>query len=193
MSTAKVVQSLADFTVSRMIDNEYTKDLAILNNYKTQLLFVYGTLRHSFPRNNILVGNGGQFRCYAFTSRQDLDFKFSPSSQFPIAFSTNDEDRKGRVFGEVWEIPAHLMPILDRIEQNGKLFERRRISCLYAHSPDANGHQPVINDVWFYYGNNMRNASGFYKVEQRLSNLYGPWYGYSHMLSIKEFGGVIKT
>lgn len=186
--------ALADFVISRMVENDFTKDVPLLNVYNTQLVFAYGTLRSGFSRHAVLSENNAEFMCHAFTCDTNLDFKYSVSGQFPIAFHTANAARAGRIHGEIWSVPSSCLTVLDRLEQNGKLFDRKRISCLYANgAPDSKGQMPIIRDVWFYFGDRLKGIADFHEVKEKESSLYGKYYTYNHMIEIVKFGGYIKT
>ncbi len=84
-------------------------------------LFVYGTLKQGFPRNNVLADS-------TYIGKAVMVDRFnlfqSPAIEYPILYRSRD---KSSINGELYEVDEEKLALLDRIEGHPDIF--RRTSC----------------------------------------------------------------
>jgi gamma-glutamylcyclotransferase (GGCT)/AIG2-like uncharacterized protein YtfP len=111
-----------------------------MNNY----LFTYGTLKKGHFRHNVLEMYESKFLYEGWTERGDfiLHRTHHGRDSFPVPL----QSEKGHpIYGEVYEISEHLLPVLDRIEAIGHLYNRELLRI----RPNANGR---VVQAWTYVG-----------------------------------------
>lgn len=188
-------KSLFEFVNERIMNNTCTTDMEELNDYETQLFFLYGTFRNGHFRNSTLKELGGQFRNFAFTTDTTYRMYYNLAGQYPSVFS-DVRVNPGRIFGEIWEVPTFAIPTLDNIESNGYLYKRERVSLTsYVADPKTSGGDyHFCDDVWMYLGKQAAQRQyTWYDVVPRHSDLYGDYYAYAKELNVKGLGQVKTT
>jgi gamma-glutamylcyclotransferase (GGCT)/AIG2-like uncharacterized protein YtfP len=192
MNTVIPKKSVFEFVQERILNNVCTPDMEELNEFDTQLFFMYGTFKNGHFRCDMLKELGGVFRNFAFTSDSNYRMYYNLVGKYPAVF----EDQRvnpGRIFGEIWEVPTFAIPTLDNIESNGHLYQRKQVSLTsYVADPKtSSGDYHFCNDVWMYTGKPAAQRQyNWYDVVPRKSDLYGDYYSYAKMLDIKGLGHV---
>jgi gamma-glutamylcyclotransferase (GGCT)/AIG2-like uncharacterized protein YtfP len=104
---------------------EYTSDYPLLSKKKSQLVFVYGTLKKSF-RNHRTLGSDAKIEGVGFTKFNRFFLANYTKGGFPVAFFNNSgvEASKAKIYGEVYSIHPDVMLDLDYLESNGIMFKR---------------------------------------------------------------------
>lgn len=127
-----------------MNNEEYTNDIADLNLYENQYIFVYGTLKRGCKRNELLANAGARFSGVAVSSHNNYDLLYTQDGKFPVLFeNTGDKTRAGKIKGELWLVPTSLIQELDIVEANGTCFDRVERSF-------ASGNNHI--NAWVYLG-----------------------------------------
>jgi gamma-glutamylaminecyclotransferase len=84
------------------------------------LLFVYGTLKSSQPANHYLCGATLAFPAVTAPTYRLYDMGWHPAM-------VRDESNGLAVEGEIWDVPAEWIPVLDEYESVPEGFVRRPI------------------------------------------------------------------
>lgn len=104
---------------------KHTPDMPKIMKVNHHLLFTYGTLRKGGSRHSLL--HGCKFIGNAVSTIVSYHlFKYKDGG-FPIAImggSSRVDSPKAAIYGEVYIVPNYLIPVLDQIEANGKLYHR---------------------------------------------------------------------
>ena len=116
-------------------------------------LFVYGTLMHGGVRHHVLawqrfLGAVRTHPCYAL-----FDLGAYPGLVHP-------EDEGRAVFGELYEVAASLIPLLDRIEGTPSLYRLEPVLIegysddvfTYFYQRDTRGFRRCADDRWINEG-----------------------------------------
>lgn len=124
--TSEVARSFDEFHAEVLSKNQMTPDAVALNDYENHLVFVYGSLKQGYQRD-ILPTNKmlGKYRtvhsCYQL---------FQTSAGFPVALHRDEmkvQDKPaGYILGELYLLEQAYIPLLDRIESNGRLYQRHQ-------------------------------------------------------------------
>jgi gamma-glutamylcyclotransferase (GGCT)/AIG2-like uncharacterized protein YtfP len=133
------------FVQSRLDDSFYSQDSAALFKKKWHPLFVYGSLKRGFIRNNALEGS--YFLGSAFTRNTGWTmYQMKGRHSFPMIFTPAGNDIPGSVFGEVYLVPPYKIKMLDLIESNGILYSRQyRTVDFHTRQGDQ-----IVMAVWMY-------------------------------------------
>lgn len=138
-----LVESLAE-------TSKHTHDVPIISQYLNHYVFVYGTLKQSERRGDLLkLTRDAQLCGTAVTEKKVYDMVLAPvdnfSDAFPVLLEGTSQQRQTAVRGELWLVPTQTLIRLDRIEANGSMFERQEI-------PVHCGKNKVM--AWCYLGCN---------------------------------------
>lgn len=106
----------------------------------TNLVFVYGTLMEGFGNNQIIQRHSGLKICEGTISGTMYDLGYFPGVRLGGA---------GLVHGEIWKVNASCMQSLDRLEGEGSLYKRKKVSVTDSDSFQI-GMKTTIEDVWVY-------------------------------------------
>jgi gamma-glutamylaminecyclotransferase len=86
-----------------------------------ETVFVYGTLKHGFGNHRILKYS--EYFCDATTTER---YNFFTLGYFPAVSKTGNPDLDiYKVDGEIYKVDGHVMALLDSLESNGQLYQRR--------------------------------------------------------------------
>lgn len=87
------------------------------------LLFIYGSLKRGQSRNNFLSPNS----LYLGVATTQADYKMYKFGGYP-ALVPVESGNGTKVWGELYEVPAQIIPRLDEVEGVGKgLFRRDKV------------------------------------------------------------------
>lgn len=103
------------------------------------LVFVYGSLKTGFGNNFILQDNDAELIGTATTMYST--FRMHSLGAFPAVVEDNRNGKE--IVGEVWSVNSKRLRALDRLESNGRLYERRLVSLSLV--PEA-----TILQAWMY-------------------------------------------
>ena len=110
-------------------------------NALTYTVFVYGTLKRGFPNHHYMAG--ATFLTEALTVDA---FPLVVGNTWFTPYLIPEKGKGHRVMGELWDVPAQIMPVLDELESthlpNG--YRRNLIPVLAARASE-----PV--DAWTYF------------------------------------------
>lgn len=127
-------------------NGEFTRDIPYLNLYDNHYVFVYGTLKRTCSRHNVLSSSRTNvFGGVAMTKDKNFDLVLHKESGIPVVLENTTKERLHAVKGELWLIDTETLIKLDHIESNGFVYERelRKVwvgkECITA---------------WMYIGNN---------------------------------------
>lgn len=150
--TAQLVKESEVNTLKRWLkdivkDNEYTPDLPELQQKNGHLVFVYGTLKKSKCRGHMLA-EADYLGLASTLSTHYLMYNVQGRQQFPVVLSRPGNPKAAPIGGELYEVTAEDMVYLDRIEQNGELYQRRMVPVNFV---DSEG-QMRQTWAWCYIG-----------------------------------------
>lgn len=141
-----------DYFLDTVIDKaQFTPDMRKIMSDRHHLLFTYGTLKSGHKRHGLLdcaefIGNG----VTTVQSFQLWNFEFGG---YPIAImgpNGTTEAPKAAIYGEVYLVPNYLIPVLDSIENNMKMFHRVR-TFVTMTSNRYKATRPILG-TWIYNG-----------------------------------------
>ena len=121
----------AESMISNIVDAEIIEDEKPqpIEGELLQKVFVYGTLKSGFSRNNILAQRGSKFVKLGHIE----GWMMRHLGEFPSIYpSPNGYER---VYGEVWECPEKCIELLDRIEGVSNGFYKRIKVLTYGMGP----------------------------------------------------------
>lgn len=91
---------------------------------KHHLLFVYGSLKRGQTRHQYLGPHGN----YLGVASTEADYKMHKLGGYP-ALVPVESGTGTKVWGELWEVPAAVIPDLDAVENvNNGLFRREKVN-----------------------------------------------------------------
>ena len=137
-------------------DTPFTPDLTALKMEEYHAVFVYGTLKSGGRLTHLLdgcpfIGDGYIIaRNYNLlcTTREGAE-----TGGFPVLkFVDNSHPMAGKVLGEVYIVDTPRLMALDRVEQNGVMYNRKKFWVKCADQ----SHLPTIKQAvkcWTYLGN----------------------------------------
>lgn len=145
-----------DYFLETALDNgKYTPDMRKIMSDKHHLLFTYGTLqkgqsRHSLLEEAELIGK-------AVTTVVNYRLWNYESGGYPVALVDSympkpTQTPRAAVYGEVYLVPNYIIPVLDHIENNGRMFHRVRTFVTLSSSRYKNT-RPILG-AWIYNGIN---------------------------------------
>lgn len=131
------------------LSNKHTPDGIFLDNFVMQPVLVYGSLKKGFINNSMLMQS--QFISEAYTEGNTyrmFGVNRGTGFNFPVVLDRDSTERKteGHIFGEVYMVDTKTLMRLDRLENNGTMYERRIVKV---RNPDA-WDKPF--DAWMYVG-----------------------------------------
>jgi gamma-glutamylcyclotransferase (GGCT)/AIG2-like uncharacterized protein YtfP len=110
--------------ISRHISrNNSTWDIPDLERFDGHYVLVYGTLKFGHSRHSALSFDP---RCKFQGIFSTLDASFEMVNTqfgFPVVLQGTGH-KPGRIKGELWFVPSETIMYLDKLESNGKMFER---------------------------------------------------------------------
>ena len=131
--------------------NYRTPDLPKILEVQNHLIFTYGTLKTGRHRNSLL--NHCEYIGNAVTTIIGYNLLYYTKGRYPIALPVTEEKKvyeRAPIYGEVYLVPASTIPVLDSIEANGEMFNRKRRYVLLSSS--KYGVKRPILPVWMYEG-----------------------------------------
>ncbi len=98
------------------------------------LVFVYGTLKRSFPNHALFMKEGTRFLATAVTTEK---FPLVTLGDYHIPFLLDLPGQGFNVAGELFEVQANLLSTLDRLELTSeRLYKRKNIVVKCSHVPE---------------------------------------------------------
>lgn len=137
----KKIRLNAHQTSVLMEDNSFTPDIAVLEEYKMQLLFVADEMMRDRELSNVLPDLGGIHQCVGFTMRpyRYLIWEgfFIPDYK-PLLIECRKKDggyvdTGWKVKGEVVAVPSSAFTKLDKLKKNMYDVVRKRTYIIYPH------------------------------------------------------------
>jgi hypothetical protein len=112
----------------------FTPDIARLQQYKVQLLFVYDECMKQHQRHSLI--QPAEFQCTAFTEGQfSLWKKKLGKESFPIPLNTSSSMAPHSIIkGELWAIPPDNLVQLDNHKLNTVQFIRKRVRLIVPYT-----------------------------------------------------------
>jgi gamma-glutamylcyclotransferase (GGCT)/AIG2-like uncharacterized protein YtfP len=113
---------------------------------KTNLVFVYGTLKAGQFNNRLLQRPGADFVCTAKTREPWIMFNggFPRVARIPRGREPNFKSYLGQIKGEVWKVDDSVLIELDRLESHPVFYCREKV-CIV--QPGAN---EAYYTAWMY-------------------------------------------
>lgn len=141
-------------------DNDYTPDYLDLKQTKHHAVFVYGNLKAGGKFHEMLKGYPSLGEGYTATKGYIMK---EINGEFPIItpIMHGQEAQGGRVYGEVYIIPASAFLQIDYLEQNNKILIRDHrwvFLCDQSYKTIRGLTRPTIK-TWIYMANPMWLAS----------------------------------
>jgi gamma-glutamylcyclotransferase (GGCT)/AIG2-like uncharacterized protein YtfP len=113
----------------------------------THRVFVYGTLKRGIQNHHLLrgaeyVGNAYTIECFTMFN-----------VGFPVIRTSESEEARS-VFGEVYDVDDTILARLDRLENNGVMYDRKTVQIAFPPGQGmASGGQDLIDEAGIYIGN----------------------------------------
>lgn len=136
-------------------DNLWTPDFLELKKLSYHVVFVYGTLKSGGRLHEYLDGCPCLGDAYIATP----SLVMREAKGFPVAFVADENDRRNHqaahVYGELYVVPAHVILELDKLEDNGNMFDRelRYVFCVDQKYSTNKGAKNVAIKAMTYLGN----------------------------------------
>lgn len=136
-------------------DNDWTPDFLELKKLSYHVVFVYGTLKAGGRLHEYLRGCPCLGDAYVATASMTM----REAQGFPVAFVADENDRKNHqaahIYGELYVVPPHVILELDRLEDNGNMFDRmlRYVFCVDQKYSTTNGSKNAAIKAFVYVGN----------------------------------------
>jgi len=130
---------------------EQTPDFRERKSEKYIPVFVYGTLKRGGHLNDYI--GSSLFVGDAMTS--SIKWDLHTNGGFPIMRpAAKPEDFESKVRGEVYLVDPLTLLVLDRIENNGRMYQREKIlvSCFDQMYKTDKGMRPQVINAWAYVG-----------------------------------------
>lgn len=108
-------------------------------------VMVYGTLKRGIQNHHLLqgadyVGEAYTIECYKMFN-----------VGFPIIRETEQDGHA--VYGEVYDVSDEILAKLDKLENNGVMYDRKIIQIAYPPGQGISGGQDLIDEASIYIGN----------------------------------------
>lgn len=148
-------EGFKDEVLARTLENQSTPDILELDTKRGHLLFVYGSLKASFPRHYLLKSTGARFVAVGMTVMPYSLFyqPYRDDDRFPVMLGSIDSSPAGHVVGQLWIVHPRTIMDLDQMERNGKLFKRLRMQVQVISKPQDKGFQTfALVWPWAYMG-----------------------------------------
>lgn len=113
------------FLDNTLRNGRHTPDMPKIMKVNHHLLFTYGTLRKGQARHSLL--HGCEYIGNAVSTIVSYQLFRHKDGGFPVAIMggiPSSKEPKAAVYGEVYLVPNYLIPVLDQVEANGKLYHR---------------------------------------------------------------------
>lgn len=152
-----------------------TPDLDRLKYFENILVFVYGSLQRGHENYNIIADKGrylgkGHTVLKAFSMYDTLN-------GFPMVFQEKQLEYQGHIHGEVWAVPPDVLAKIDRLENNGKYYNRQRTFVTLRDQviPSKRDLHPVV-DCQIYLG--LKRLDVYHRMSRYYgsNNFYYQWY-----------------
>lgn len=133
--------------------SDRTPDFIELRNQHTIPILVYGTLKMGNFFHDAL--KGCPYLGEAVTPTEA--FFMQETSGFPVAFhigTANDPrmKRRGKLHGEVYVVDPKVILRLDEIEDNGRMYTRKKVIVKLLDQPSDVPAKQKFLKVWIYFG-----------------------------------------
>lgn len=153
-------------------DNDWTPDFLELKKLSYHVVFVYGTLKAGGRLHEYLDGCPCLGDAYVATPSMTM----REAQGFPVAFIADEDDRKAlqaaHIYGELYIVPSHVILELDRLEDNGNLFNREQkyVFCVDQKYSTVNGAKNAAIKAFIYVGDkDCWNKDSLKKIPQKKS------------------------
>lgn len=134
----------------QVVDSCFSPDYPALL-HRPQWVFVYGSLK----RGRVNAHNLKDANYWGPALTKEKDFAMNSLGVYPVLFDKKalefyytdvDEEAFSRVAGELYQVSAKQLSILDLLESNTVYYQREKVQCLHMY---AEG-RPRYIEAWMY-------------------------------------------
>lgn len=111
------------------------------------LVFVYGSLKTGFCNHHVLEDSDSTFLGEAKTA--DESFLMASYGAYPAVFRTK-ANQGFSIAGEIFEVDNKGLERLDRLESNGRFYQREQIDIVLDDDDDDGGFDEPVVQAWMY-------------------------------------------
>ena len=171
MMMMKPKESFPRWLATKFIENQFTPDMREIHKYQYYYVFTYGTLQTKGTRAMNRLDEDTTY-CGRYRTKKPSYQLYNTTHDFPVAFNLDNywdpHVPWGFIEGELWMVPSRVIPTLDAIEGNGKMYERDVIQVV----------GPKDKQVWAFCYLGMPNKRAFAKPQINQRYITSKWiYG----------------